>query len=298
MKDTKIQWATHTFNPWTGCTKVSPGCLNCYAEARSHRFGQDNWGKGKSRIRTSKANWFGPRRWNNEDPHTEQYRARIFCASLADWLDDEVPVEWLADLLKLIHETPNCDWLLLTKRPENWLERVSLAQDWHFDNGDRNVCGWIQDWWKHGIAPKNIWIGTSVEDQVRADERIQQILLIPAKIRFLSAEPLLGAIDFKFRNMIREPANPDNFELGTKPAIDWIIAGGESGPGARSCHVDWIRSVLHQCRAAGVTPFVKQLGSDVVGNEMDKWVTRIKDKKGGDMAEWPAELRVREFPVV
>lgn len=247
------------------------------------RYGRVKWGRGNPRQRTSASYWKQPLKWNRE-AESSKTRPRIFCASLADWLDDEVAVEWLADLLKLIHETPNCDWLLLTKRPENFAQRISLAADWHFDYGDRNECGRLTDWFKHSVMPKNVWVGTSVEDQTRADERIPELVKIPAAVYFLSAEPLLGPIDFRLGHTSRLP-------------LDWIIFGGESGADARTCDVDWIRSGVEQCVKVGVSPFVKQLGANVMGREMDRWVTRIKDKKGGDMAEWPAELRVREFPV-
>src|SRR5438309_1214907 len=115
-ENTSIAWCNHTFNPWEGCTKVSAGCAHCYAETRNHRFGADNWGKGKPRRRTSDANWKLPYKWNAQ-AEKHGTRLRVFCASLADWLDDEVPVEWLANLLKLIHQTPNLEWLMLTKRP-------------------------------------------------------------------------------------------------------------------------------------------------------------------------------------
>lgn len=292
MENTKIQWATHTFNPWEGCTKVSPGCANCYAEARNHRFGADNWGKGKPRRRTSKANWSKPHRWNNEDPYTAQYRARVFCASLADWLDDEVPIAWLADLLKLIHDTPNLDWLLLTKRPENWRSRVEAAGDSHFDHGDRNVTGWLQDWWKCGFAPPNVWIGTSVEDQIRANQRRESFGLIPARVHFVSYEPALGPVDWR------------GWEFA-----DQIICGGESGKNSRPCDIRWFRDTRDWCRKNGVKVFVKQLGSlpfcdgnpiftrHTFGPVVQKTHRPKIDKKGGDMDEWPEDLRVREFPV-
>lgn len=116
MKNTLIQWATHTFNPWEGCTKVAPECKNCYAEVLSdHRFGRVKWGKGQDRRRTSAATWTQPRQWEREAAKQNLKRPRVFCLSLGDWLDEEVPIEWLRDLLILIHETPNLDWLLLTK---------------------------------------------------------------------------------------------------------------------------------------------------------------------------------------
>jgi protein gp37 len=218
-------------------------------------------------------------------------RPRVFCASLADWLDDEVPIEWLADLLRLIHDTPNLDWLLLTKRPQNFLQRVyDAAKAQHIRTHD-HIFTWIIDWWNAKTIPHNVWVGTTVEDQQRADERIPELLKIPAHVRFLSAEPLLGKIDFGFNGLqSKEP-------VGFVDGIHWVIFGGESGKDARLLDVDWIRSGVKQCRIAGIAPFVKQLGKNVMGREMDKWVCRLTDKKGGDMSEWPEELRVREFPL-
>lgn len=326
-EETKIQWCDHTFNPWIGCAKVSPGCANCYAEVStpSRAFGV-KWGRGQPRKRTSSGNWKEPIKWNRDaerrrvmelhsvgagEVHSFQ-RPRVFCASLADWLDDEVPVEWLADLLKLIHDTPNLDWLLLTKRPGNFFARLKAA--WNatvceHDSFDR----WITDWGKRGIAPANVWIGTTVEDQQRADERIPELLKIPARVRFLSVEPLLGDVDLSFG--IRQHCNRSDCSCHK---IHWVIVGGESGSKARPCNVEWIRGVVRQCQAAGVACFVKQLGArpmetlcegfNVRGMlcggrevEAENRVTataelKFEHPKGGDMAEWPEDLRVREFP--
>lgn len=337
-ENTKIQWCDHTFNPWEGCAKVSPGCANCYAENRNARFngGESvNWGRGAPRRRTSAANWKLPLRWNaggevcvdcggyrGEDQECEcgqigaigkTRRARVFCSSLADWLDDEVPVEWLADLLTLIHGTPNLDWLMLTKRPENWKDRLGLACDLN-DAGvpicRYDVYDWIMRWRNRGKFPNNVWIGTSVEDQKRADERIPELLKIPASVRFLSVEPMLESIDLKYACF----NGADSF--GTMPGIDWAIFGGESGPGARPCNLEWISDGVKQCVEAGVAPFVKQLGGkpwvDNANNYdwPDDWGIRIDggddsfaagwvkfaDKKGGDWNEWPLDLRMREWP--
>lgn len=281
---THIQWTDKTWNPWEGCTKVSPGCLHCYAETRNQRFSAGaNWGKGAPRRRTSVSNWNEPRRWNREAEaayHTAQAktfepgatvasapfppkRPRVFCASLADWLDDEVPIEWLADLLAIIDATPNLDWQLLTKRPENFHTRLALAT---------NRCADILPEfaarcraWLNGTPPENVWIGTSVEDQTRANLRIPQLLKIPAAIRFLSCEPLLGALNLRTQGWLatvykmggRE--EPVEYDLGAG-AISWVICGGESGPGARPMHPDWARSLRDQCAEAFVPFFFKQWG--------------------------------------
>ena len=171
----------------------SPGCANCYAEAQNNlrKWNRAGWGNGMPRRRTSEANWREPLRWNAAagkqigfvatDPKPR--RPRVFCASLADWLDDEVPIEWLADLLSLIHATPNLDWLLLTKRPGNWRSRLEQAlPELRVTGGDEHamVCAWLS-----GSAPSNIWIGCPVEDQQRAEERIPALLKIPARVQWV-----------------------------------------------------------------------------------------------------------------
>lgn len=293
--DTKIEWCDHTFNAWIGCTKVSPGCAHCYAETQDKFRGwtPEGWGPGKPRKRTSEAYWKDPLRWEREaaqrlagwqarrdrasaDGHAQLFdalsavkppRPRVFCASLADWLDDEVPIEWLADLLDLIRRTPHLDWLLLTKRPQNWRSRIEavaahLAATRPFDAGgsDHDVTQGMVHAWLHGVDPANVWAGTTVEDQTRADERIPHLLRIPARVRFLSCEPLLGPVDLKSARAFDVPIYGDCGGYPPPPRIDWVIAGGESGPGARPMHPDWARSLRDQCAAAGVPFLFKQWG--------------------------------------
>jgi protein gp37 len=238
MKNSSIEWTTDTFNPWWGCTKVSPGCTHCYAETLSNRYGKDVWGAGKQRLRTSAKYWEGPLAWDRKAARTGQIR-RVFCASMADVFDPEVPAEWRADLFELIRQTQNLSWLLLTKRPS---EIPSL-----------------------GLPPETVWLGTSVEDQRRAQERIPQLLKIPATVHFLSVEPLLEPVD-----------------LGSLQGINWIICGGESGPRCRPMNIEWARSVRDQCRDAGIAFFCKQLGGH-------------PDKRKR-MDQFPEDLRIREFP--
>lgn len=299
--DTKIQWCDHTFNPWEGCTKVSPGCAHCYAENRNARFGggnAPNWGPGKPRRRTSPANWKKPHTWNAKWDHDKMLaygmdmdlrRPRVFCASLADWLDDEVPIEWLQDFMLLTAVTPNLDWLLLTKRPENWQARMKAVD-----------CGWAD-----GKIPANIWVGTSVENQEWADKRTVDLLRIPARVHFLSVEPMLGPVDLtriQFNANTRQTVLTHTYmgqPFSHSAKIRWVIVGGESGAGARPFNVEWARSLVAQCRAAGAAPFVKQLGSNPISSV--GWtgpLAMIKDKKGGEMSEWPEDLRVREFPAL
>ena len=298
--ETKIEWADFTFNPWIGCTKVSPGCLNCYADTQDkHRkWTPEGWGKGKPRRRTSAANWKLPLKWNRG---AKQERPRVFCASLADWLDYEIPISWLVDLLKLIHDTPGLDWLLLTKRPENWAMRIRNALRYHRNENMMSGGSWhsstdgvfyesMWKWLTHKSSPPNVWLGTSVEDQQRADERIPQLLDIPARVRFLSMEPLLEEV-----SLIKMKHNND-WEPSIPDGIDWVIVGGESGPKARPCNIEWIRSIVKQCRDADVPCFVKQFGAAPVLKSGVKFP--LRDKKGGDIEEFFADLRVRQFPEV
>lgn len=312
---TNISWCDSTWNPWHGCTKVSPGCSACYAETLvMNRMGGGPYRKGIPRVRHAEATFNAPLRWNKrpftcdcgviktaEPDRTARCpicaspfrRRRVFSLSLGDWLDDEVPIEWLADMLDIIRRCPDLDFLLLTKRPENCLPRMLEAKAVAANSclGEDKSARELRDWlslWLLGFPPPNIWIGASVEDQQRADERIPELLKIPAAIRFLSVEPMLGPIDLARAS-----------ELGAnafRNGIHWAIFGGESGAGARPCNVEWIRDGIRQCRAAGVKAFTKQMGSNAFGPESDKWITRMKDTKGGDLAEFPEDLRVREWP--
>lgn len=285
---TSIAWADATFNPWIGCTKVSPGCANCYAERdfdlRKHVA---KWGAGQPRHRTSDAYWKQPLKWDREAaeasnefeihsmlhsgcPHyAEPRRPRVFCASLADWLDDEVSNKWLADLLDLIRRTPHLDWLLLTKRPQNFKEQLAGACFAYTDKAHDELAEWIQCWFLEITPPPaNVWIGTTVENQETADERIPALASIPAKVRFLSCEPLLGPVEIE---EALEDQCDGGYVLGSAP-IHWVIAGGESGPKARPMHPDLARSLRDQCAAARVPFLFKQWGEwvhpDAAGFEM------------------------------
>lgn len=287
---TSIAWTDATFNPWWGCTRVSPGCEHCYAETFAHRLGLDVWGVGTGRRFFGDKHWNEPGRWNAK-AEKDGRRLRVFCASMADVFEDRRDLdEQRAWLWGLIEETPHLDWQLLTKRPENIRRMVPKA------------------WLRNPLA--HVWYGTTTEDQRRLEERGAILLDVPAAVHFFSAEPLL-----------------ENITLGgLRPA--WLIVGGESGPGARRCHVSWIRSLLQQCKAANVPAFCKQLGANVIdrndmfgGWEPDMWPEdlhpdavedsingfreehqgadvriHLRDRKGGDMEEWPEDLRVREMP--
>ncbi|WP_370342497.1 DUF5131 family protein [Pararhodobacter marinus] len=222
-ENTKIEWATHTFNPWWGCTKVSEACKHCYAESWAKRVGQPVWGPNSDRRTFTEAHWQQPVNWNRKAA-MEETRPRVFCASMADVFEDRPELEqWRRKLWALIEATPNLDWLLLTKRPYN------VAR----------LAGWNQEW------PANVWLGTTVELQKRADELLPHLEAIPAKVRFISAEPLLG---------------PLSIERWLGSCVNWVITGGESGPKARPASPAWFRSLHLQCMQRDVPFHFKQWG--------------------------------------
>jgi protein gp37 len=280
-KNSKIEWTTHTFNGWRGCTKVSPGCKNCYAEKLVTTRLKGEWGPGAPRQLASDAMWREPLKWDREAAAQIEMlrpgmsrvdfplsRPRVFCSSLADVLDHEVPTAWRVRLFALIEATPHLDWLLLTKRPESWsarLHEAASASPFAFR-------------WLNGEVPANLWFGTSVEDQQRADERIPELLSIPARVRFLSCEPLLGPVQIftAFGHLI------DRFRcLGVPEVkqIHWVICGGESGPNARPMQPNWAWSLRDQCEDAGVPFLFKQWG------EWDHYGLRVGKKTAGRLLE-------------
>lgn len=264
-QNSKIEWTHHTFNPWRGCTKVSPGCTNCYAEKLSMRNPKTLgvWGDNGTRVVAVESYWRQPVKWNREAKEAGE-RRRVFCASLADVFEDRPElVEPRYRLFDLINNTPDLDWLLLTKRPEN----VNRIYD---DIG--NHFGWDEN-----MSVMNIWLGTTVENQEYANQRIPELLNVPAVVRFLSCEPLLGPVSLEhvnFGNEIavdvhdvlfpqwgpRYPGNGNPFPQLPGNSIDWVICGGESGPHARPMHPLWALSLRDQCKRAGVPFFFKQNG--------------------------------------
>lgn len=245
-ENSKIEWTHHTFNPWEGCQKVGPGCDHCYAEARDQRFtGGAHWGPGAPRRRTSPANWRKPLAWDRAAAAAGE-RHRVFCASLADVFDNAVDPAWRDDLWRLIERTPNLDWMLLTKRPGNIANMLPVPFDFE------------------RLYP-NVWLGCTVVNQAEADRDIPKLLAVPAAVRFLSMEPLLGPVD------LGVAGRGDS-------GLDLVIVGGESGPGARPMHPDWVRSLREQCVAAGVPFFFKQWG---------EWETALDREQ--DDPDWRAD---------
>lgn len=275
-ENTKIEWATHTFNPWEGCTKVGPGCDHCYAETRNARFGGGtaiNWGPGAPRRRTSVANWRKPMQWQAQAAEffkANGHRQRVFCASLADVFDNEVPASWREDLFALIAETPDLDWLLLTKRVGNAEAMIQEAIT------RLRLGGWKQQPWPW----PNVWLGATIVNQAEADRDIQKLARTRAAVRFLSIEPMLGEIDLHLVTKTWAPGrcnhccngdrcdDPSHFDRARCPhcrgtggqPVHWVICGGESGPGARPMHPNSARSLRDQCAAAGVPFLFKQWG--------------------------------------
>lgn len=228
-----IQWTHHTFNPWVGCTKVSPACDHCYAEAWAKRAGTPQLWSGERRKTKT---WGAPVKWN-KDAEEKGIRYRVFCASLADVFDNQVQAEWRAELWQLIRDTPRLDWLLLTKRPQNIAKM--LPADWR--------GGWA-----------NVWLGTTVENQTEADRRIRPLLDVPAAVHFLSCEPLLGPLnlDGPGRYYLSGFETDNNGPIFH--GLDWVITGGESGPGFREGDPQWFLSLRDQCVQAGTAFLFKQ----------------------------------------
>lgn len=251
-ENSKIEWTHHTFNPWIGCQKVGPGCDHCYAEAMMDaRLGRVEWGPHGVRQRTSPANWSQPLKWDR-DAAAAGERRRVFCASLADVFDNHPSIlpEWRADLWELIGRTPNLDWLLLTKRPGNIAKMLPKTE--------RAPWGELWPW-------SNVWLGCTVVNQDEADRDIPKLLAVPARVRFLSMEPLLGPVDIVQSYTTTASLNVlfarlQRGERDPRGALHLVIVGGESGPGARPMHPDWARSLRDQCQAAGVAFFFKQWG--------------------------------------
>lgn len=278
-KDSKIAWTHHTFNPWWGCTKVSEECRHCYAEGVAERFGT-KWGPQALRRMFGDKHWSEPLKWDRAAA-TAGERHRVFCASMADVFEDRVDLrESRLRLWKLIEATPNLDWLLLTKQPQNIASMVPTE--------------WLDS------PQENVWLGTTVGCK-RSTPRILDLVRVPAVVHFLSMEPLLEEIDLidaigkaGLAQLGIEYAGKV-VGLGGAPAIDWVIIGGESGPKARPCDVEWIRSLVRQCREAGTACFIKQLGSHVIGGLYGDR-SHFLDRAAADPSEWADDLRVRELP--
>lgn len=299
--NSKISWTHHTFNPWVGCTKVSPGCKHCYAEVLAKRSPALVHGRV-----TSAGYWKQPLFWDGTAAKAGK-RARVFCASLADVFEDRPELIPHRHRLfsELIARTPNLDWLLLTKRPDQilrlWPSTLPGPAHW-----------------------PNVWVGCTVEDLGRAWERLPHLLQVPAPVRFVSYEPALESVNFdewlapqggRAGHCVDidggwwhapgtcegPPSNCDGRCCGR--GIDWLIVGGESGHHARPFNLAWARQTVAQCRAAGVPVFVKQMGARYARARKEHMDLRMipldhVDPAGADPSEWPEDLRVQEWPEV
>ncbi len=242
---TEISWTDHTFNPWWGCTRIAPGCDNCYAAALDKRTGGNYWDANQTPRQTSPDNWRNPLKWDRLAAF-ENKRHRVFCGSMMDWCDNDAPEGAINDLFELIKATPMLDWQLLTKRATRIAK--CLPDDW-------------------GSGYENVWLGVTVEDMKFGYKRIDELKKIPAKIKFLSAEPLL-------ENLV---------DVGNKlDGIDWVIIGGESGPGCREMNPEWAESLLVRSRLMNIPVLFKQYG----GNTRDKGGCLID---GLEYKQWPIQ---------
>ena len=257
-KDTKIQWARSTFSPWIGCTRVSPDCDHCYAEAWDRRYkGALHWGPGQPRMHTSLKYWEQPAKWNEEAARTRSFWP-VFGGSMCDVFDNEVDDSWRTTYWKLIERTPALTWLLLTKRIGNVMRMVPST-------------------WRTRGFPHHVWIMMTCGEQELFDRDWPKLAEIPSSIRGVSVEPMRGPVVFP-----QECAG----------RLDWAIYGGEStqaGAEPRPCRLEWFEQGIENCRELGVRPFIKQLGDNATyaGKRM---------LEPDDMSTWPAHLRIQEWP--
>lgn len=346
---TTIEWTNETWNPVTGCTKVSPGCKNCYAERLAPKVfaGQcatcghskkDHCCPDEPFCCKCACVEFKQRTFTDVRTHPDRLEQplhwrkprKVFVNSMSDLFHEDVPLKFIVQVFATCVVADQHIYQILTKRPERMRTVVNdplfapLVMDAAQEIIDRRAAVDIRavSWDLPAWPLKNVWLGVSVEDQKHADERVTLLLKTPAAVRFVSYEPALGPVDFDNLN--------DGETMWTRPAetienrLDWIIVGGESGPGARPFNIQWARDVIAQCKAAGVAVFVKQMGGNAQerndriadvwyyadGSDMDTEALdadsyryqgapvriKLKSSKGGDPAEWPADLRVREFP--
>jgi len=287
-----IEWCEATWNPVRGCDKVSPGCAHCYAETFAERFrgvAGHPYEQGFD-LRLVPEKLGEPQRWKKP--------RRVFVNSMSDLFHERVPDDYIAEVWKTMATIRRHTYQVLTKRAARMQALLP-----------RLVATF-------GVL-QNVWLGVSIENQHFADERIPLLLETPSAVRFISAEPLLGPIDFTLRGdrvagwdedwrydvlSGEEWAGPRDEDPERSPHLDWVIVGGESGHEARPCALEWIYEIVRQCHAARVACFVKQLGAYVVAEQRRTddgvwaWRAGLQHKKGGDPAEWPEALRVQQFP--
>lgn len=285
---TNISWTDETINPIVGCSRVSPGCARCYAAtaAKSPRLQQFSQYQAVSEwdgtVQFVESQLIKPLHWKKPK--------KIFVCSMADLFHANVPFEWIDQVMAVVVLCSQHTFQVLTKRPERALEYFSQAKLWvnWYEAAKNHLWGAVgenfgglinlqQYFIEQPFPLRNLWLGTSTENQAMANKRIPILLQIPAAIRFLSCEPLLEEIDLKLFNY----------------SPSWVIVGGESGPGSRPCHIEWIESIVQQRQQSNTPVFVKQLGANAYYHQQ-RFKTR--DSKGGDIEEFPQQLQIREFP--
>jgi protein gp37 len=354
--NSSIEWTSATWTPVKGCSRASAGCDNCYAVTMTHRLeamGQKKYAGLTVLNKRGQRHFNGVVRCDYEAltaPLRWKKPTKIFVSSMSDMFHKDVPFEFIDRVFAVMALCPQHTFQMLTKRPERMAEYLASKRQTRALVGS-SILDVPGRWGGHhhpiemrGWPLPNVWLGTSVEDQAAADDRIPHLLRCPAAVSFLSLEPLIGPVDLS-RLIYCQACNGNghvgggiDFETGCgapgdycpqncqgRAFIDWIIVGGESGPRARPVNLEWIRSIVQQCKAAGVSCFVKQLGAHpydtsfsdqflnrrmtvkteadlhraaaALGTYIDNldWL-QLRDRKGGDMAEWPEDLRVREFP--
>ena len=316
---TKIEWSEEVWNPIVGCSRVSAGCENCYAERVAHRamqpahVGLTVMGKKGPRwngtVRTLPERLSTPLRWRKP--------RRVFVNSMSDLFHEAVPFEFIAAVFGVMAACPRHTFQLLTKRPARAAEFFAWASSLPTQTGKgwrdgAPVVGYLGEhalrltggrcnvWRKGPLAPwplPNVHIGVSVEDQATADERIPILLTLPAALRWISYEPAIGPVDF-WGARYRSPKGGLHGAVSSWGGVNWIVVGGESGPGARPFDLAWARSTVAQCKAAGVPCFVKQVSkrpwhTNSAGQRVQLC---MEHNKGGDPSEWPANIQIREMP--
>lgn len=329
---TAIQWCDHTWNPWRGCAKVATGCVNCYAERMARRnprvFG--TWGSG-ARVIAAESYWRLPYRWDRAAERAG-VRRRVFCGSLMDVFEDRPElVSPRLRLVRTIADTPSLDWLVLTKRPEN-LERHWPRDSVHDSKIEPRHERWMlmpqPSVWLVYSASTQADLERGLPHLLRVPAAVRGLSLEPLvkEIYFCTCRSDITPVGWHTPECaLFRGGGP----MDLRRAIDWVIVGGESGPDARPCDVRWVQSIVRQCQASGVPVFVKQLGAlclveaasgvgpeivdrqhaiygewpegTMFGNrtglpELNGRQVLLRDPKGGDPAEWPEDLRVREFP--
>ncbi len=334
---TPIEWTDFSWNFLRGCSRVSEGCARCYAERQAIRHaGPGGPYEGLVKSTAKGPRWTGEVSFHEDillQPLKRKKPTKYFVNSMSDLFHEKVKDAWLDKAFAVMALTPQHTYQILTKRPERMLEYLTantqVSNALAFQTANARIMmrvfstlsaaksplnQWqrlIKDglfiemepevfWFAKWPLP-NVWLGVSCEDQKTADERIPILLDTPAAVRWVSAEPLLGPVDLTHYLHTRYLHGGPYHET---ERLDWAVVGGESGPGTRPCDISWIRSIVNQCEAAGTAVFVKQLGSkpryqrQELGSSVENVTRKLQNKKGGDISEFPIDLRIREFPNV